>query len=306
MNKPGSSKTKAPLVSIVTCTYNRAHLIGETIQTVLSQTFQDFEYIIVDDGSEDNTLEIVEGFNDSRITYFKLPHTKGNLSKLKNFGIAKSNGRYIAFVDSDDLWLPEKLKLQIEPLERNPLLHFSFTDVELFNAQGVIKNSTFNRSGIYEGRIFDDFIRNKFIICATTLVFRKSCWSDLGGLDESLTAGDFDFIVALSAQYKAFAIYEPMVRVRKHNHNTTQRLVKSEALGYLVPLQKLIDKKLVDPKIVNRTRSNFCYSFGVEFGQQKEYSNALGFFIKSIAFSPWQWKSYVRFLVTSTQKIIGF
>src|SRR5262245_47952240 len=97
-----------PRVSVVTCTYNRAHLIGETIRSVLAQSFQDFEYIIVDDGSDDRTEDVVRSIPDKRIHYFYLPHS-GRLSTLRNLSHSKCAGEFIAYVDSDDIWDPHKL-----------------------------------------------------------------------------------------------------------------------------------------------------------------------------------------------------
>src|SRR5687768_7324152 len=100
--------TKEPLVSVVTCTYNRGHLIGETIRSVLAQTWQNFEYIIVDDGSTDNTLLVVESFHDARIRYIPHERTGGHLSRLRNVAHNQCKGDFIAYVDSDDLWEPDK------------------------------------------------------------------------------------------------------------------------------------------------------------------------------------------------------
>ena len=91
------------MISIITPTYNRADLISETIRSVLAQSYSDFEWIIVDDGSEDETEIIVKGFNDLRIKYFILPHS-ARLPFIRNYGVKKAKGDYIALMDSDDLW----------------------------------------------------------------------------------------------------------------------------------------------------------------------------------------------------------
>ena len=220
-----------PLVSVITCTYNRAHLIGETIKSVLSQTLTDFEYIIVDDGSTDDTAEVVAAFKDSRISYFYLPNTNGHLSKLRNFGMRKSTGKYIALVDSDDIWGSQKLAVQIEEMEKNPTVGFSFTDIVIFRGTEILKESLYQKSGTFTGSIFDGFAQNKFVICATTLVFQRQCLDIVGYEDEKLKSGDFDFTLALATHFQAFAVYSPLVRVRRHDQNFTRRLPIEKAHG---------------------------------------------------------------------------
>lgn len=119
MNTPTS---KAPLVSVVISTYNRADKIKETVRTVLDQTFQNFEIIIVDDASTDNTPAVLKKLSeeDTRISYYVLQENSGGAATPKNKAIEKSKGTYIATLDSDDLWYPNKLEMQIELLEKNP------------------------------------------------------------------------------------------------------------------------------------------------------------------------------------------
>lgn len=103
------------LVSVVVPTYNRAHLIERCLHSILNQTYSDLEIIVVDDCSTDNTQEIVNAISDSRIKYYRLEHNSGACA-ARNFGIDKSQGEYIAFQDSDDVWMPKKVELQIKEL----------------------------------------------------------------------------------------------------------------------------------------------------------------------------------------------
>jgi glycosyltransferase involved in cell wall biosynthesis len=101
-----------PAVSVIIPTYNRANLLGRSINSILEQTFTDFELIVVDDGSSDNTRELVESFNDPRIFYVRHEKNRG-VSAARNTGIKIARGEYIAFNDSDDEWLPQKLDKQV-------------------------------------------------------------------------------------------------------------------------------------------------------------------------------------------------
>ena len=107
-------------------TYNRANYIGETIESVRNQTYNNWELIIVDDGSEDNTGEIISRIKDERIRFYKAGRIAIN-GKIKNIGIEKANGELIAFIDSDDLWAETKLEKQVAALQEYPEAAFSLT-----------------------------------------------------------------------------------------------------------------------------------------------------------------------------------
>src|ERR1044072_4448736 len=115
-----------PLISIVMCTYNRAGFIAETIESIQAQTFINWELLVMDNGSTDDTEAVIQSMGDARISYHKYdPTTTG---RLRNLAFDKAKGQYISLMDSDDLWLPEKLARQIELLNANPGIKFSFTN----------------------------------------------------------------------------------------------------------------------------------------------------------------------------------
>src|SRR5688572_5651512 len=118
-------------VSVIMITYNRGHLIEESIRSVMIQTYENWELIIVDDGSEDDTEEVIQRLKDPKIRYYKVNHC-GRLGKLRNFGIKMAVGEYIAFQDSDDLWLPKKLELQIDLLKKFPEAAFVLSSSSQF------------------------------------------------------------------------------------------------------------------------------------------------------------------------------
>jgi len=122
------------LVSVVIPTYNRAALVTGAIRSVLSQTYENFEIIVVDDGSDDDTEARIrsEFGGDARVRYFK--QTNGGVSSARNFGIRESRGEFIALLDSDDVWLPGKLELQIECLRRIPAAGMVWTEMEAFRS----------------------------------------------------------------------------------------------------------------------------------------------------------------------------
>ncbi|HEX8016207.1 MAG TPA: glycosyltransferase family 2 protein [Flavobacterium sp.] len=124
------------LVSIITPTYNAEKYIRETLQSVLNQSYQNWEMILADDASTDHTIYIIEEFaqKDSRIKLFKLPENRGN-GFVRNAALEKATGKYIAYLDADDLWFPEKLEKQIQFLKANNL-HFTFSFYDSIDEEG--------------------------------------------------------------------------------------------------------------------------------------------------------------------------
>lgn len=294
-----------PLVSIVTCTYNRAHLIGETIQSVIAQTFQDFEYIIVDDGSDDNTEEIVQSFNEPRINYFKHERTGGHLSRLRNYAHQQCSGKFIAYIDSDDLWDKDKLELQIPELEKDKAVGFSFTDIIIFNQEGVIRTSIYGKSGLFTGSVFPSMLRNELIICHTTLVVNASCLEKIGPMDELMHSGDHDLVFRLSCYFDACVIYQPLVQVRKHSQNSTSSHLLSLRLlkEHHQTIHKLFTDKLISKSEYRQAMAASSYSFGVQVMAAKDYSSAVSYFIKCITITPWKGKAWIRLMMALIQNM---
>jgi glycosyltransferase involved in cell wall biosynthesis len=117
-----------PLISVIIPAYNAQKTIRETIESVLNQTFKDFEIIVIDDGSQDSTVEIVSAFSDPRLRLFSYPNA--GVSATRNRGLAQANSEFISFLDADDLWTPDKLEAQLRALEANPqaAVAYSWTD----------------------------------------------------------------------------------------------------------------------------------------------------------------------------------
>ncbi|OKH14938.1 glycosyl transferase family 2 [Fischerella major NIES-592] len=137
--------SQEPLVSVVIPTYNRADLIKHTLNSAIRQSYKNLEIIIIDDGSVDNTEEVVKAIDDSRIRYIRLPNNSGG-SVARNTGIENARGEYIAFLDSDDLWIPEKIELQLASIQKHPnpqkvVCHtqivFSFTRVSSYDQLAI-------------------------------------------------------------------------------------------------------------------------------------------------------------------------
>ena len=133
----------SPLVSVVIPTYNRAHLIGRTIESVLGQSYDNVELVIVDDGSKDNTRDVIVGKYDARVRYFQKPN--GGPASARNFGFREARGDYVALLDSDDTWHPWKLTLQIRCMEKFRDLGMTWTDMEMIDPDGKVVDPAYLR-----------------------------------------------------------------------------------------------------------------------------------------------------------------
>ena len=183
------------IVSIIIPTYNRANCIRETITSVLNQTYQNFEIIIIDDGSIDNTKEIIQAFLDERIKYIFQEHN-GLPASARNKGLKLAKGEYIAFLDSDDLWFPQKLKIQINFLKENPSILLVATNGLIFPLKPNMK-VLFLKNNI---KISFKELLQKNIIINSSVMMRKNVIQIIGFLDESsvLRYGeDYDYWLRL-------------------------------------------------------------------------------------------------------------
>lgn len=301
-----------PKVSAITCTYNRAHLIGKAIQSVLHQTIADFEYIIVDDGSTDNTEEIVASFHDPRLVYYRTPHSNGNLSKVRNHGLEKATGKYIAFLDSDDTWAPDKLACQIEKFESDPSIGFSYTNALISDQKNKTTLLYARSDGTAIQNIFKEYIRTKFVIYTSCLVFRRECLEQVGWFDPGQPDNkkdnvfiyrDFDFIVSLTAHFNACILYKPLVTIVKHAENISNRPSPEQLSGYEMTWKKALSNGLIDAREYKRILTQFNYASGMQLRKANMFNPAARFFLKCIQSNPFQLKSWLRLLLLYPEAI---
>lgn len=190
------------IVSIVVASYNMGDYIGLTIESILKQTYQSFELIIIDDGSTDNTPDQVAQFlHESNIKYIK-QENQGQ-PKAKNRGIREASGKYIAFCDADDIWTPDKLELQLQCFANNTDIGVVYSEVSYIDGEGspITKEKPYER---HQGVITEQLILKNFIPFGTAMV-KKECFDTLGLFDENLPMGiDWDLWLRFSLKYKFY------------------------------------------------------------------------------------------------------
>ncbi len=219
----GADMTKTenkPTVSIIIPTYNRRQLIGRSVKSVLNQTYRDFEIIVVDDASTDNTEEVVNGFDDERIRYVRHDKNRGEAA-ARNTGIKVARCDYIAYQDSDDEWFPEKLARQIELLEdASPEVGVIYT--------GFWKTENRRRTYIpfswvsqKDGDIHKELLKGNFIGSPVVLV-KKECFSEVGLFDERLrNLVDWEMWLRISKHYHFRCVDEPLVVAHYDSDNAS-------------------------------------------------------------------------------------
>ena len=205
--------THDPKVSVVIPTYNRADLLPRAVNSVLAQTFTDFELIIVDDASPDRTPQVAAAFNDPRVRHVRHPRGKGPAG-ARNTGIAQSRGRYVAFLDDDDEFLPQKLERQVRALDAAPpQVGMAYVQAEYVGPDGEVQRTLRHTE---EGDLFDELLALRlFFGIGSTAMFRASVFAEIGGFDETLAQGeDPDFACVLARRYHIACV--PRILARLH------------------------------------------------------------------------------------------
>lgn len=214
-----------PLITVVIPVYNGEKTVRETIDSVLNQTFQDWELIIINDGSTDKTLEIIGSIKDERIKVFNYPNA--GLAASRNRGISLAKGEYISFIDADDLWTPDKLEVQLKALQENPqaVVAYSWTDI-------IDESSQIIRAGSYitfNGDVYANLLLMNFISNGSNVLIRTEALKEVGKFDESLKSGeDWDMWLRLATRYQFVAVDKPQILYRMSGNSMSANLWRME------------------------------------------------------------------------------
>jgi glycosyltransferase involved in cell wall biosynthesis len=237
--KMNKIENKNPLVSVIIPTYNRGWILKEAIDSVLSQDFDDFELIVVDDGSTDNTQDILDGYARD-ITVIRQDNR--GVSAARNAGIDSASGQFIAFLDSDDLWLPGKLSLQVDFFNSNPEALICQTE-EIWIKNGKRVNPKKHHKK-FSGMIF----RHSLPLCIVSpsaVMLKKSLLDKTGVFDESFPAcEDYDLWLRISCKYPVFLIDTPLIIKRGGHEDQLSKTPKLDKYR-IRALKKMIQSNLL-------------------------------------------------------------
>lgn len=221
-----------PLVTVTICCFNSERFIAQTIQSVLSQTLGEFELIILNDGSTDRTEEIVHSFGDPRIRYeYQDNH---GLAAARNRTLELARGKYVAFLDHDDLWVPEKLALQIPILETRPDVSLVYANEATIDDKGRVISEGLAGFEPKDGNLFAELIAGNFI-CWQTVVMDRQVLLELGGFRPFRVAEDYDLLLRCAIDHN-FVGLDTVLAYYRHHPDSYIQSHKLERLEELLEL----------------------------------------------------------------------
>ncbi|HSA05956.1 MAG TPA: glycosyltransferase [Candidatus Gastranaerophilales bacterium] len=289
------------MISIIIPAYNAENYIKNAINSVLNQTYQNFEIIIINDGSTDNTENVIKQFDDTRIKYFYQENQ--GVSSARNKGIELSQGEYIAFLDADDLWLPEKLQLQLDFLKKNPEISLVYSNLEL------IEEST----GIKFIKTYDNFKNQKTLIKTLVLtpfnspipcsiLLKKDVLLKAGLFDSNLSFGeDLELCIRIALISNLYCIQKPLAIMIRPKNSATRTMSPFKILqNNIYILNKFFnetDKNKIYSQYQNIAFAFAYFNIGFHYFFNKDSNNNFSIKTKNISFA---------FLKKFLRKIINF
>jgi len=275
MSSIRQSTRETPVVSVVIPTYNRAEIIGRAIRSVQAQTFEDWELIVVDDASEDETEEVVAAFEDTRIRYIQHVENRGGAA-ARNTGIRNSRGEYIAFLDSDDEWLPQKLEGQIRVFEK------ASESVGLVYTGMIRKKDEYTKRKppVYSGWIEEKLYLENVIGSCSVGVIKSNVTNEVGYFDKKLdSAQDKDYWLRVSKVFKIE--FSKGCHVIKHERGSLNQ-IGNDPIGD--PLGKIKFFKKYEKEFGKREASKYLIKIGRKLDKKGDKNTAYRALIKK-AFS---------------------
>jgi glycosyltransferase involved in cell wall biosynthesis len=282
-----------PKVSVIIPTHNRSELLRVAIQSVLNQTFEDFEIVVVDDASKDDTEDVAKGIGDNRIVYIRHETNRGE-GGTRNTGVKNSKGEYIAWLDDDDEWLPEKLQRQVAILDYSPKeVGGVYTGWIIIDGNtGRILSSLLPSK---RGNIFLELLY-EFHILVSSLMLRKSCFEKVGWFDESIPFGlDHDMWVRIAKEFQFECIEEVLAKYRIHDKRLTTNLDLSIA-GHEKFFEKYKQWLEMRPKVYSKKYLNL----GIVYCLNGNLKKGRAAYRRSIAIYPYRIKPYLTFFLAYT------
>ncbi len=274
-----------PTVSVIMAAYNYGRFLGAAVKSVLAQTFADFELIVVNDGSTDDTARVILPYlADPRVRYYRTCHL--GQPAAKNTGLRFARAPLIAFLDADDLWLPHKLQRQVALHRADPGLGVIYTRRLLIDAEG--RDVPYEQPVLYRGEVVAAMFRSNFV-CFSSALVRRAVLEDVGPFDESLAlAIDYDLWLRAALAYRFDYVDEPLVKYRTGHDNLSRRVEERLAAVDGIRDRFLYRRggiALVPPAVVRRARAEVYLHRGF-LRRQRSRLAALPWYVRALASSP--------------------
>ncbi len=250
-----SQSSLHPRVSIILPTFNRLKYLGAAVDSVFAQTCGDWELLIVDDGSDEETLDYLSRIElAQRVQLIRLTHS-GNVSAVRNVALRRARGDYIAFLDSDDVWMPSKLERQLASLRSRPDRRWSYTRFSVVDASLNAIDRPIRFSGA-AGFILDSLLDIQTAVVPSTVLVRRDLMEEVGPYDERLIiCGDFELWVRLARVSAVDCIREPLVLKRHNTEHCHDDVTTCRDFVRALEISRLL---IVEPEmraILNRRRA---------------------------------------------------
>lgn len=288
------------LVSVIVPSYNMARFLPQSVASALAQTYTNVEVLIVDDGSTDNTTEVVQQWaGNPRVRVHR--QVNGGLSHARNQGIAHTRGAFIALLDADDVWAPDKLARQMPLFRAQPEIGVVYSSYQRMDLQGEPVHTGF--TAMHRGWVSGPLLIENFLP-ASSVVARRECFERYGGFDVALRTGeDYDMWLRLSAHYPFDFVPEATIRYRVWGGQMSSDYVGRYATGIRTMENFLKNNPgTVDAAVVRRAWAHTYVGRGnVTLWRARQWRAAVRDYLRAIAVKPGYWPAYralIRSLIT--------
>lgn len=250
-----------PTISVIIPAYNAEGTILETIKSVQWQTFSDLEIIVINDGSTDQTLELLQNIQDNRLKIFS--YENGGLSVARNRGITNASGKYIAFLDADDLWTPDKLELQFVTLQQHPDAGVAYSWTYFMDEQG--KSSIPGVSIFFQGDVQANLLVNNFIASGSNPLIARQAIKSVGDFDPACAGcADWDYWLRLAAHWHFVVVPKHQIFYRQSLNSMSSTKVKQMEDNGLLVIEKTFQSVPTELKPLKNRSLAWIYQYSTQ------------------------------------------
>lgn len=277
-----------PTVSIIIPVYNGARFLPEAIDSVFAQTYKDYEIIVIDDGSTDNTKEVLEPYFD-KIKY--IYQNNRGVAGAMNAGIRHAHGEYIAFLDQDDIWLPQKLAIQINYMANNPEIGLVYSKAHKIDEDGKLLHLKRKDRGTPSGDIFDKLYFRCSITSCSGVILRKRVFDTIRLFDETIKIStDYDLWLRIARRFKIAGINTPLYKQRKvHGSLSTDKELVHKEHRRLIEENYVLYKdadRPISSALYKRAIAKWFFRAGRHHFKEKDRKKALANYLQSLKYNP--------------------
>jgi len=257
-----------PLISVIIPAYNAERTILETIKSVQSQTYSDLELVVINDGSTDRTLDLLNSIQDDRLKVFSF-HNSG-VCVARNYGISQAKGEFISFIDADDLWASNKLEAQLDALKQHPEADVAYSWTYFFYEQTGEKIP--GHPAFFTGNVYGDLLKENFITSGSNILVRREAIQKIGEFDSTFPhCADWDFYLRLAAQCKFVVVSQHQIFYRQSTTSMTSTKISGIEKQLITMLEKAYQSAPVEYQQIKNHSLSWVYEYCTQ--QYLQYSS---------------------------------